>query len=397
MSCWISEKEKLSGIAQKAAGHSVERLLWLLLLLVASCPVSARCQTVPGDVEALAAGAAAARSNGDIPGATKLYTQALAINPRWLDGWWFLGNLAYGADQYEQARAALTHYIELSPKSPAALALRGLCEFETAAYPESLADIEQALALGAANQSRNGQILLYHEALLLTRLGRFDEAVAKYTVFVKSGIVNPDVETGLGLAGLRMPTFPTAVEPADAQLVTTTGQAAVRVLTGDTAAGRQAFAAVLAAYPNRPYVHYFCGYLLFTIAPDQAVEEFKLELSIDPASAPAHAMLAWAAEFQGNYAEALPDAEAAISEAPTLVMSQLVLGRALVETADASSALGHLQQVVSADPSNLEAHMSLAKAYSKLGQKDDARRERLLCLELSGQRAGQGTAADANR
>ena len=36
------------------------------------------------------------------------------------------------------------------------------------------------------------------------------------------------------------------------------------------------------------------------------------------------------------------------------------------------------------EPGNLEAHLTLAKAYSKLGRKDDARRERLLCLELSG-------------
>ncbi len=367
------------------------------LLLCSLYSVPGLSQAVPADIQALAAKATAARQQGDVSGAITLYSQAVATDPQWLEGWWFLGNLEYGSDQYEQARAALSHYIDLAPQAPAAFALRGLCEFETAAYPASLADIQQAIALGAANQPRNQQILLYHEALLLTRLGRFEEAIAKYTLFVKQGIINPDVETGLGLAGLRMPLLPRELDPADAPFVSMAGQAAIKVLTGDVAGGRQAFQSVLAAFPNRPYVHYFCGYLLFTNNPDQAVEEFKLELSADPSNALADAMLAWASEFRGEYAEALPEAQAAVAAQPSLLMSQLVLGRALVETTDISGALPHLDQVVAADPSNLEAHLSLAKAYSKLGRKDDARRERLLCLDLSSKFAGQGPVADANR
>jgi tetratricopeptide (TPR) repeat protein len=354
-------------------------------------------QAVPADIQAIAAKATAAREQGDVSGAIALYDQALATDPQWLEGWWFLGNLEYGSDQYELARSALSHYIDLAPHAPAAFALRGLCEFETAAYPASLSDIQQAIALGAANQPRNQQILLYHEALLLARLGRFEESIAKYTGFVKQGIINPDVETGLGLAGLRMPLLPRELDPADAPFVSRAGQAALQVLTGDVSGGRQAFQSVLAAFPNRPYVHYFCGYLLFTNNPDQAVEEFRLELAADPSNALAHAMLAWASEFRGEYAEALPEAQAAVAAQPSLLMSQLVLGRALVETTDISDALPHLDQVVAADPSNLEAHLSLAKAYSKLGRKDDARRERLLSLELSSKFAGQGAYADANR
>jgi Tfp pilus assembly protein PilF len=72
-------------------------------------------------------------------------------------------------------------------------------------------------------------------------------------------------------------------------------------------------------------------------------------------------------------------------------MAQLVLGRALVETGDVAAGLPHLQTVLASDPQNLEAHLALAKAYSKLGKTDDARRERLQCLAIS----GQGTAPDA--
>ncbi len=365
----------------------------LLSLSVVLCATSGRCQAIPGTPSTLQAQATAERDRGNLPQAIVLYRQALGENPQWLNGWWFLGNLLYRSDQYAQAREALDHYVLMSPNAPAALALRGLCEFETEAYETSLRDIQRALSLGAANQSRNGQILLYHEALLLTRLGRFEEATAKYILFVKQGMTNQDIAMGLGLAGLRMPLLPQAIPTSETALVAETGQAAVVLLTKGSVAGRQAFRKVLEDAPGQPYVHYFCGYLLYTTAPDEAIDEFKLELEISPGSALAHSMLAWAYEFRGGYDEALPNARAAVTENPTLVMSQLVLGRALVETDDLNGGVTHLDRVVQADPANLEAHVSLAKAYSKLGRKADARRERLLSLEL----AGGGAAADANR
>ena len=391
----------LHSVSARAGGTAIASLQFgraLLFLACALCFPAIRAQSALDDAGDLRARAAAARSRGDTDQAIALYTRATSADPQWLEGWWFLGNLQYGADQYAAARASLDRYIALAPNAPAALALRGLSEFETAAYDESLQDIQRALALGAANQPRNGQILLYHEALLLTRLGHFEEAIAKYTLFVGRGIVNNDVAVGLGLSGLRMPLLPRDIPPADAPLVSMTGQAAIKILTGETSAGRGAIQAVLQSFPERPFVHYFGGYLLLKTNPGEAVEEFKLELAVSPHSALAHSMLAWAAEFRGDYAEALPEAEAAVQDDPSLLMSQLVLGRALVETEDISGAIAHLNQVAQADPGNLEAHLSLAKAYSKLGRKEDARRERLASLELSSQAAGGGAiVADANR
>ena len=94
-------------------------------------------------------------------------------------------------------------------------------------------------------------------------------------------------------------------------------------------------------------------------------------------------MLAWAYGIQGNYDDALPVAQKAVAEDPTLAMGQLVLGRAMVEAGDTTGGFPHLEKVLQLEPGNLEAHLTLAKAYSRLGRKDDARRERLLCLELS--------------
>jgi len=102
-------------------------------------------------------------------------------------------------------------------------------------------------------------------------------------------------------------------------------------------------------------------------------------------------MLAWAYGLRGDFAAALPDAQKAAAEAPSLPMAQLVLGRTLVETGDVNSGLPHLEDVLRMEPGNLEAHMTLAKAYSELGRKEDARRERLWCLAVS----NPGTAPNA--
>ena len=371
----------------------LQRLLFALLLVSAHAALAQTPTVPPQDVQLLAAQADAAQVSGNLPGAIALYQQALQQDPAWIDGWFLLGKLQYGTDQFVQARASFTNYIERAPTATAAMALRGLCEFETGDYQASLEDIDHAIAGGAGNQPRNGQILLYHQALLLTRLGRFDEAIAKYTAFIKQGIINPDVASGIALAGLQMPLLPPSIDPADATLVASTGQAAIEAIAGDPAAARASFAAVLQQFPGRPHVHYFCGYLLFTTHPNLALEEFRLELADHPKDALAHAMLAWGAELRGEYAAALPEAQAAVATDPALPLSQLVLGRALAETSDLGGAVEHLDQVISAQPANLEAHLSLAKAYSKLGKKDDAHRERLICLQLS----GTGVAADANR
>jgi tetratricopeptide (TPR) repeat protein len=351
---------------------------------VVTVSISAVAQQAGPDFDRLADRAAQARSQGDVDGAIQLYSQAVGLNPQWPDGWWFLGMLQYGANRFAPASDALSRFIELKPKAGAAMALRGLCEFETGQYPESLSDLQHGIALGAAAQPRNAKILLYHEALLLTRLGLFDEAIGKYTAFVNQGNASDELMTAIGLAGLRMPLFPQDASPSDIPLIAATGAAAAKLMNGDAYGGRAAFDDLFQRFPNHPNLHYLCGYLLFAKQPSAAIDQFQEELTISPNSAVARAMLAWAYGTQGNYEAALPVAQKAAAEDPSMAMGQLILGRAMVETGDTMGGLPHLEKVLQTEPENLEAHLTLVKAYSRLGRKADAQRERLLCMELSG-------------
>jgi tetratricopeptide (TPR) repeat protein len=299
--------------------------------------------------------------------------------------------LQYGGDQYAPARDALTHFIELTPTAAPALALRGLCEFETGQYPDSLQDLQRAISLGAANQPRNARILLYHEAILLTGTGAFEQALGKFAVLVKQRPDNEDLVVGVGLAALRMPVLPRDADPARTELISMVGRASINVMTQDLAGAQGAFQQVFERYPSTPNAHYAYGYLIFPTDPDHAIEQFQQELAVSPHSAIAHAMLAWASGMRGDFDLALPNAEKAASEDPQLPMGQLVYGRALVETGKVTAGLPYLESLLRLEPGNLEAHMTLAKAYSKLGRKDDARQERLLCLKMADQNADQKT------
>jgi len=354
--------------------------VWLVFFLL---PVSAVAQANPAGFDDLVLKADAAREQNNVGQAIELYRQAVALKPEWPDGWWFLGLLQYGSDSYSEAREALTHYIALTPNAGPAFALRGLCEFESGDYAASLKDIQRGLSLGAANQSRNEKILRYHEALLLTRSGYYEVALQKYAFFTGSKVPNPEFLVGIGLAGLRTPLLPKELRADKQDLYMAAGSAAFHFLAGDEETAQREFQELFQRYPTAPNTHYLYGYLLFPRDADRGIAEFKRELEITPSSAPAHAMLAWGWLIQNNPAEALPYAEKAVAEDQALPSGQLVLGRALVETGDVKRGIEHLEKELELEPNNLEAHLALVKAYSKSGRKEDARRERLLCLEIT--------------
>ena len=346
----------------------------------------AAAQSSPASFDSIAQNAAAAREQGDLPRAIELYRQAVQLNPTWGDGWWFLGSLQYGANAYAPAADALTHYIDLAGSPGPAVALRGLCEFETGAYDPALRDIERGLSSGAANHPRNEQILRYHEAMLLTRAGKFEAALQSYALLAQSKPTPPESVLGAGLAGLRTPLFPK--EAAGQQdLFMAAGSAALGFMGGGDANAALPFQELFQRFPTAANAHYLYGYLLFATDAARGVEEFKRELEITPANAPANAMLAWALLLEGDPAHALPYAQKSATGQPTLPIAQLVLGRSLVETGSVTEGSEHLATALQLDPANLEVHLALAKAYAKSGRNEDARHERLVCLQIAGNEA----------
>ncbi len=360
----------------------------VLLLLIAVMGTEAQDRVDTFD--SLSAKATAAREQGDVTGALDLYRQAVKLNAKWADGWWFLGLLHYGANEYTAARDALTHFIQLTTEAGPATALRGLCEFELADYDASLSDIQRGISLGAANQPRNEKILRYHEALLLAHKGDFESALDRYAQLARGGEPNPELLASIGLAGLRNPALPKDLKPDQRDLPLAVGGAAFRLWSGDRAGAKQEFQKIFQRTPVPANAHYFYGYLLFPTDPDEAIVEFRHELEIAPTNALAHTMVAWDALIRNDFPTALAYSQKAVALDPKLPVAQLALGRALVETGDVKNGIEYLEKELQVEPDNFEAHLALAKAYSKSGRAADARRERLYCLQVAQNSPTQG-------
>lgn len=355
----------------------------LVLLLAALGPTLLAAQEHPRSFDEIAAQAASARDVNDAPRAIELYTQAVQLDPKWQDGWWFLGMLQYGTGAYAGASDAFSHFLALKPNAVPATAMRGLCEFETGDYQQSLSDIERALSAGAANDARNEQILRYHEAMLLTKLGRFQDALKSYSYFAEHKLSSPELFVAIGLAGLRIPLVPKEVNADQQPLLTAAGNAALQFMEGDETGAQKSFDELFAQFPNATNLHYLYGYLVYSSDPDAALPEFKKELELVPNNLSALIMVSWSLLMRNRPGEALPFAQEAVEQKPDLAAAQLVLGRSLLDSGDVSGGIEHLELGLKQEPDNLEIHIALAKAYSKSGRSDDARRERTLCLQMT--------------
>ena len=363
-------------------GRKIRALASLLLLFAFSFDYLAAQNSSPS-FEEVAAQAAAAQNANEIPKAIELYTQALQLNVKWEEGWWCLGLLQYGSGDYAAATQALSYLLKLRPDEGRALALRGMSEFETGDFALSLADIHRGLAFGAADDARHEQILRYHEAILLTRLGRFAEALRVYSAFAEHRLSNPELLMAIGLAGLRIPLLPKDASVDQQELLTAVGDATFKFLEGDQKAAQEAFSALFERFPKARNAHYHYGILLLGFGPEAAAPQFKKELEVAPDNEDALVTFAWTLLMQNRPDEALPYAKRIAESKPERAVSQLVIGRAFLDTGSVASGIEHLQQGIKLEPNNLELHIALAKAYSISGRDDEARRERALCMQMT--------------
>lgn len=350
-----------------------------MLLVAILCIIGVAAQSA-GSFEDVSARAKAAREANQIPQAIELYKQAVGLNPKWEEGWWYLGSMLYDSDQYAAGRDALRHVVELDAKATPAWALLGLCEFETGDYKASLEHIQRGLAGGAAPEMES--VLRYHEAQLLTRTGEFDKSVKAYVWFAQRRVQNAELLLAVGLAALRTPLVAKEVAADRQELYATAGKAAYASMAGDFASARATLEVLVDRFPKARYVHYLEGCFLLAAQPEAAIAELRRELEITPGSGAANAMLAWVLLERGETESARPYAEAAPANDPALPLAQYVWGRCLLEEGRVAVSIEHLQLAEKGDPANVETHMSLATAYSRAARPAEARQERLQTLEL---------------
>jgi len=325
----------------------------------------------------LARQAAAARDADHVPQAIEFYQQALRLKPDWSEGWFYLGTLYYDTDRYADAQPAFAQFVRLADK-PSGWAFLGLCEFETGEYALAREHLQKALDGGLAPEIE--QVARFHQALLLTRLGLFEQALHWYMALVRHGIHDPMLIAGLGLNSLDRPMLPKETPPDQREFIAAAGQTAYAWMSGDRAKTEAAFHALLGAYPSAAGVHNFYATYLRTSHADAAQVELRRELEVNPRCVEARAMLALLMFQAGQVSDASSYAKRAVEDQPSSPLAQYVYGLILTDVHEATRRLEIAEQL---DPSNLEYHVALARAYSRSGRNDDARRERKISIRLA--------------
>src|SRR5206468_8447282 len=138
----------------------------------------------------------------------------------------------------------------------------------------------------------------------------------------------------------------------------------------------KAFEALVARYPETLNVHYAYGVYLLQELPDQAIEEFKRELELQPAHPASLMQIAFEYLSLGQAEAALSWSQQAVTAAPKAFAARKALGQALLETGDIEGAIRELRAGIALAPDSPGLHFSLARAYQRAGRLEEAGRER---------------------
>ena len=349
-------------------------LFWLAVVAAPGQPVP----TPPVAVAKVIAQAAQAREAGRLEEALRLYRQAVAQAPKWEEGWWQIGTLEYGRDQYAACRDAFRHFTALNAKLSLGLAFLGLCEFQTQELAPALEHLEAAVGLGLPNGEQLTDVALYHLALLHTRAGDFERALQFCSMLTSKTQANSNVQAVAGIAALRRPIFPHQLPAGERELALQLGNALLSAAGRPAAETVQRFEDLVARFPNTPNVHYTYSTVLLANDSEKAMVELKRELAINPDHLPALVSLAFEHLKRGEPALARPYAERAVKTAPKSFAARACLGRVLLggDESHLAGAIGELEAAVKLAPDSPQVHISLASAYSKAGRKQEAARER---------------------
>jgi tetratricopeptide (TPR) repeat protein len=224
-------------------------------------------------------------------------------------------------------------------------------------------------------------VVLTNHAFLLTRAGKFDDALEAFRPFLANE-PNPELLNALGIAALRRTWVPAEVPSSDRLLTEAAGRTEYELLTGSPQAAPSA-EALLQQFPNAPGVHYLAGMVFFREQIPKAAAEFARELAIDPQNAAAESMLAYSdfAQHQ-DLPAALQLARHAESSDPKNAGYEYVLGILSDATGDVTSAVKALESAANAKPTNVEYHIALAAVYGRAHRFEDAQQERQRALNL---------------
>jgi tetratricopeptide (TPR) repeat protein len=334
----------------------------------------------------LAREAAAARENDHLGEALALYRKGVAGNPKWTEGWWYLGTLLYDRDDYAGAAAAFKRAAALNTKSGQTLVMLGLCEAKLGKNTGALEHLRAGRKLGVPNDPQLRNVMLYTLGTLWLERGEdrggFDYAQEALDSIAREGVDSEDLTEALGRAVLRI-----QVTGRDPELIRAAGTAeAMAAQRSKSDEAREKYQKLAANYPKVPGVQFAYGkFLLDNHYEDEAVAAFQRELENTPNHLLARLGIA-GIKASNEPADALPYAEAAVKLAPDLPEAHYLLGLVVLNLgSDPDRAIAELETAQRGEPNVPKVYFALGRAYARANRAADAARARAAFARLDKQ------------
>ena len=366
----------------------------VFLLVVLFLALDPALSAVPSkSFEQLSKEADTARQAEHLNDAIGLYLAGVQLRPSWGEGWWALGTLLYDQDRFPEAKTAFRRFVAITPAPGPGYAFLGLCEYETQEYDRALRHFRLWARNGWSGTRQLIDVSVFHFALLLTREGRFVEALYLLSTEASRMGNTPAISEAMGLASLRMRSLPEDYPPERRELVWLAGQAAFYGADAqhDFARADEYATRMESRYNETADVHYFRGTLFtFESKSADAEREFRDELRISPTHVPAMLGLVAIDLDENRLVEAASLARRATEIAPSNPEAHHLLGRVLMATGEFQQSMQELRRAKQLAPDGAMIRSHLAMVYGKLGRVQEAKAEADAFLSL---KAKQGVLA----
>lgn len=362
-----------------------KRTVTLSFLCLTLIDASLFSQSSPGEdnprVEQLYGEAKQAQSQGDISTAIAKYEEILHLAPKLVAAYNNLGALYFRERSYSKASGVLEQCLKLSPGLPSATALLGISLFETANYAHARPLLESVVKSNPNDAT--AQMYLVKD---LIKLGDSTAAATELQKMALKQPKNQEVFYLLARVYMQMSEKAlakmNAIDPDSVLSHQLSGEVMESMNNYEGAVVQLKKAVEMA--PRLPGNHYKLGDAYWNLSQwDQATEQFKDELQVDPGNCMAEWKIGNILMQKGSPPqEALAILDKAVKVCPDLADAREDRARALAKLDRNQEAVADLEVAEKATPNDPSIHFLLAKVYRALGRAQDAGREMQLFSKL---------------
>jgi predicted Zn-dependent protease len=307
-----------------------------------------------------------------------------------------LGAVYFQQGKLDAAVEALRHALYLKPSLARVKTLLAICLAESGRSAEALAGLEAGFRTSAEPQVKRqcGLELLR----TYTALHRHADAVETSLALNKAYPDDPEIlyQTGRIYGNFTYLTMEKLRDKAPDSVWMLQAKAEAQESEKQYDLALNSFESVLRLEPQRPGVHYRMGRIYLARLEllhdskdrDQAADQFRAELAIDPGNGNAAYELAQIQHDLGNLEQARQQFESLIERRPDFEQARVALAGVLVETQKPGEAATQLKRAIELEPKDEVAWYRLARALRMTGDQQGqkaalAEFKRLHALESS--------------